>query len=133
MQVISFLIVLFERFAVCGPHLIVMPLSVMNSWKGDLKKFVQDGLFNVHVHHGEKGMREESFLSWIRDMKASVSNGDRNIHVVLTSYELAINDAELLRKLRKGPYQWEYLVVCTFESSIAVMYVRTVSVIFSFA
>ena len=113
MQVISFLIVLFERFMVCGPHLIVMPLSVMNSWKGDLNKFVDDGLFNVYVHHGEKGVREECFLSWIRDMKTSINNGERNsIHLVLTSYEIAINDAELLRKLRKGPYQWEYLVVC---------------------
>ena len=110
LQVISFLLVLFERFAICGPHLIVMPLSVMNSWKGDLAKFVEGDIFNVCVHHGEKGVREEAFLTWIQGIQQKRSQGDR-INLVLTSYELAINDSELLRKLRRGPNQWEYLVV----------------------
>ena len=33
---IAFLGSLYERFGICGPHLIVMPLSVISSWKGGI-------------------------------------------------------------------------------------------------
>ena len=34
MQVIAFLCALHKNHGIWGPHLIVMPLSVMTSWKG---------------------------------------------------------------------------------------------------
>ena len=46
----------------------------------------------------------------------SIDDGDNNsrnkIHIVITTYELAIKDMHVLSKLRRGTTSWQYLVVC---------------------
>jgi SNF2 family DNA or RNA helicase len=112
LQVISFFLTLHERYAINGPHLVVMPLSVMNSWKGDLAKFINSDIFDVYTHHGEKNDREANFDEWL--LRLSCSNKSNRIQLVLTSYEIAINDGHLLRRVQKGRYHWEYLVVTIY-------------------
>ena len=63
LQVLSFLYNLWERSDIWGPHIIVMPLSVLSSWQAETKRF-KNGIFDVYVHHGQKDDRHDSFDSW---------------------------------------------------------------------
>ena len=64
------------------------------------------GGINVYVHHGGDSVtRSENFLKW-KKMIQSRSNGQKGswaVSVVLTTYDLAIRDLGLLRKLSVGP------------------------------
>jgi SNF2 family DNA or RNA helicase len=149
LQVIAFFAALFERYNEAGPHLVVMPLSVMSSWKTDLQRFGGSS-FDVFAFQGDKASREEGFSDWVQELRkarkrycdyggitssarhengcggkstagttagiAEVEGRRRKISVVLTTYELAMRDEHLLRKLRcKGKGEssvaWQYLVV----------------------
>ena len=143
-QVIAFLAALYERYGVTGPHLVVLPLSVMTSWKGDLKKFTTENAFDVYIHHGEKISRQEAFEQWYHALKkrrkrslstaaaahnSSNSNcyhkgvdqnknsddSEERVSIVLTTYEVAMKDEHLLRRLNKGLVKWEYLVVKSLD------------------
>ena len=122
-----------------GPHLVVMPLSVLSSWRVDLQRFCRVGAVSLHVHHGgDKAAREEAFEHWLKQTRKALYNGagtgawrgagigdvknkstsrgggssnDWKISLVLTTYDLALKDEHLLRRLRKGPCSWQYLVV----------------------
>jgi len=111
LQVISFLSALQRRHSLYGPHLIVMPLSVISSWKTDIAKFGK-GKFQLHVHHGERSLRETNFYSWYRELKAHRHNR-RKITLFVTTYELAIKDDHMLARLgrRSATVGWEYLIV----------------------
>lgn len=138
MQVIAFLCALFEKHRVGGPHLIVMPLSVVSSWRSDLQRFVrmEDGVLDVYVHHGEKAVREVEFASWLAELRRQRSSNGRGpsggakrdrLWIVLTTYEMVMSDEQLLRKFNTNNsvssshrgnnsgnqcnLQWEYLVV----------------------
>jgi SNF2 family DNA or RNA helicase len=93
-----------------GPHLVVMPLSVINSWRGDIARFVDPDRFDLYVHHGEKGVREDEYFRWLGRARTHLAER-KSVFLALTSYEMAMNDLHLFQKLRKGPCQWEYLVV----------------------
>ena len=123
-QVIAFFCCLHERFANSGPHIVVMPLSVISSWTNDIKRFAPD--INTYVHHGEKDTRINTLEKWIRKRNRNVSsvnnttddsieddnNSRSKIHIVITTYELAIKDMHVLSKLRRCGTSWQYLVVC---------------------
>ena len=65
LQVLTFLYELHERHRLWGPHLVVMPMSVLSSWKAEVQRFLPN-TFDVYVHHGSKDMRAEEFLNWQR-------------------------------------------------------------------
>lgn len=124
LQVLAFLCALWERKGIWGPHLIVMPMSVISSWKGDLKRFCNAEDINIHIHHGLKEDRHRDFESWRkrtfaakvrgrgRPSKAYVSSNCRwKISLVLTTYDLSIKDLSLFQKIGRGPCRWSYLVV----------------------
>ena len=139
-QVLAFFAALYERHDMRGPHLVVMPLSVMSSWKGDLRRFVAPGAFELYVHHGEKYARQEEFLAWYKQLKKDAqrreqqgygtssgggtsgrSSGNRGkISLVLTTYEIAMKDEHLLRKLGKRGHRcpWQYMVVSWHEYNV---------------
>ena len=118
LQVIAFLSALQRCHSLCGPHLIVMPLSVISSWKTDIAKFGK-GRFHLHVHHGERSLRESNFYNWYRELKASRHNR-RKIALFVTTYELAIKDDQMLARLgrRGATVGWEYLIVSLHMISV---------------
>lgn len=50
-QVISFMAYLYHNAGLRGPFLIAVPLSVLNNWWTELRKWAPD--FNVVVYHGD--------------------------------------------------------------------------------
>ena len=70
LQTLTFLYELHEQHRLWGPHLVVMPMSVLSSWKQETQRFLP-GIFDIHVHHGHKNERAEAFQEWRRRMVAS--------------------------------------------------------------
>lgn len=116
LQVLAFLCCLRERYAITGPHLIVMPLSVIGSWQGDAEAYCK-GAVRCYVHQGPRDEREENFANWVEFVKASESasgipSEEKTINLCLTSYDMVLRDASLLSGLmRRGSLQWSYVVV----------------------
>ncbi|MCL6603344.1 MAG: DEAD/DEAH box helicase [Paenibacillus sp.] len=64
-----------------GPILILCPTSLLGNWQRELQRFAPS--LTVHIHHGGRRVRGESFLSL-------VASHD----IVLTTYHLAGRDSE---------------------------------------
>jgi hypothetical protein len=113
-QVLAFLVELQKLHNVWGPHLIVVPLSVISSWQTEISKFFA-GQFDVHLHYGTHAERTEAFNIWskkqfrrYRDHKAQVIHSKQSspaaiqstrVSIMLTSYEICQRDISLFRKL----------------------------------
>jgi len=77
LQTISFLAALKER-NIGGPHLVVVPLSVMSSWLGEFRKWCPT-LRVVRIHTTDRAERER--------IRKEVLGDIRNYDVALTTYE----------------------------------------------
>ena len=121
-QIIAFICALWERYSIPGPHLVVVPVSVLKVWEDDLSKFSPN--ISLYVHHGVKDERHAAFARWSKDLifqrqqmvrlsAASPNNFKKpeHISIVITTYEIAIRDLNIFRKQGRGPYKWGYLVV----------------------
>jgi ATP-dependent DNA helicase len=115
LQVLSFLVALLELHGITGPHLIIMPLSVITSWRSDLEKYVSAGVVDVLVHLGTRNEREEKFDEWYTRVKEQyVHHKTSRIFLCMTSYTFAMNDADILGRLKRtkrSELSWEYLIV----------------------
>lgn len=78
-----------------GPHLIVVPTSVMLNWEIEFKRWCPG--FKVISYFGSLKERRAKRRGW------GLPNA---VHVVITSYALAVADAAVLRRMR-----WAYLVL----------------------
>jgi non-specific serine/threonine protein kinase len=76
-----------------GPTLVVSPMSVVQQWAREIARFAP-GL-RVHLHHGPTRLAGETFLATAR-----------RSDVVVTSYDVATRDVELLARL-----EWERLLL----------------------
>ena len=117
LQIISFLVLLCVMHELRGPHLIVMPLSVISSWTADFAKFGGDS-FEVHIHHGDRDTRLQLFEVWYKECKNNFRHHRKTcrwisnkIQVCVTTYEVLIRDEAMLSRLRSGLVRWEYLIV----------------------
>ena len=117
LQIISFLVLLCAMHELRGPHLIVMPLSVISSWTADFAKFGGDS-FEVHIHHGDRATRLQLFEVWYNECKNNFRHHRKTcrwisskIQVCVTTYEVLIRDEAMLSRLRSGLVRWEYLIV----------------------
>ena len=105
-QVLAFLYSLYEQYDINGPHLIIMPLSVLTSWINDVNKFYPNNdTFHVYVHHNEKYSRIDNFKKWKYNLNSNKKK--KSIMIVLTTYDLVIKDSNLFRSVNN----WEYLIV----------------------
>jgi SWI/SNF-related matrix-associated actin-dependent regulator of chromatin subfamily A member 5 len=77
LQTISFLAALKER-NIGGPHLVVVPLSVMSSWLGEFRKWCPS-LRVVRIHTTDRAERER--------LRKDVLSDIRSYDVALTTYE----------------------------------------------
>lgn len=92
-------IALFAHLAIhkkeWGPHLVVVPTSVMLNWEMEFKKFLPG--FKVLTYYGSIAERKKLRFGWLNDDKWNV---------VITSYQLVVQDKQAFKKRR-----WHYLVL----------------------
>ena len=96
----------------------IAPLSVVASWKRDAELFFGHDKICVHVHHGNYEERSQRFKSWRRN---TVNLTKSRVHVLLTTYEMAIRDIAILKNIssrRQASVNstnigWYYMVVRT--------------------
>jgi len=80
---------------VWGPHLIVVPTSVIVNWESELKRFCP--AFKVLTYYGSATQRKALRTGW------SKLNA---FHVCITSYQLILKDASSFRRKK-----WYYLIL----------------------
>ncbi|KAF2846932.1 hypothetical protein T440DRAFT_471449 [Plenodomus tracheiphilus IPT5] len=96
-QTISLLAYLAVRREIWGPHLVVVPTSVMLNWEMEFKKFLPG--FKILTYYGDINERKRKRMGWR-------NTGKDMYNVVITSYQLILQDAAAF-KMRP----WQYLVL----------------------
>ena len=94
-QTIALLAHLAEEHEVWGPHLIVVPTSVILNWEMEFKKFLPG--FKVLTYYGTQEERKRKRQGWTDEDKWNVW---------ITSYSIVLADHQIFR--RKG---WHYMVL----------------------
>ncbi|KAL8680097.1 MAG: hypothetical protein Q9186_003681 [Xanthomendoza sp. 1 TL-2023] len=95
-QTISLLAHLAVEHQIWGPHLIVVPTSVMLNWEMEFKKFLPG--FKVLTYYGTQEERKQKRQGWI-------SNSDK-WNVWITSYQLALKDDQVFKRR-----EWHFMVL----------------------
>lgn len=78
-----------------GPHLIVVPTSVMLNWEMEFKRFAP--AFKVLTYYGNPQQRKEKRRGW---------NKEDTFHVCITSYQLVLQDNHAFRRKK-----WLYMIL----------------------
>lgn len=94
-QTIALLSYLACEKEIWGPHLIVVPTSVMLNWEMEFKRFAPG--FKVMTYYGNPQQRKEKRRGW---------NKEDTWHVCITSYQLVLQDHNAFRRKR-----WHYLIL----------------------
>jgi len=94
-QTIAFLGHLACDRANWGPHLIVVPTSVMLNWEMEIKKWCP--AFKVMVYYGSQKERRLKRVGWTKQ---------NAFHICITSYKLVIQDHSSFRR-----FKWQYLIL----------------------
>lgn len=96
-QTISLLAYIACYRNVWGPHLVVVPTSVMLNWEMEFKKFLPG--FKILTYYGDIAERKRKRMGWR-------NTGKDMYNVVITSYQLILQDAAAF-KMRA----WHYLIL----------------------
>lgn len=94
-QTIALLAHLAVEHETWGPHLIVVPTSVMLNWEMEFKKFLPG--FKVLTYYGTIEERRRKREGWMKDDKWNVW---------ITSYALVVQDNQIFRRR-----DWHYMVL----------------------
>lgn len=94
-QTISLLAYLACEHHIWGPHLIVVPTSVMLNWEMEFKKFAPG--FKVMTYYGSPQERARKRKGW---------NKQDAFHVCITSYQLVVHDHSSFKRKR-----WRYMIL----------------------
>ncbi len=94
-QTIALLAHLACARGIWGPHLIVVPTSVMLNWEMELKKWCP--AFKVLTYYGSQKERKAKRVGWTKP---------NAFHVCITSYKLVIQDHQSFRRK-----QWYYFIL----------------------
>lgn len=94
-QTIALLAHLAVEHEVWGPHLIVVPTSVILNWEIEFKKFLPG--FKVLTYYGTQQERKEKRGGWTDDNKWNVW---------ITSYNIVIKDHQIFKKR-----PWHYMIL----------------------
>lgn len=78
-----------------GPHLIVVPTSVLLNWEMELKRFAPG--FKVLTYYGSPQQRKEKRKGW---------NKPDAFHICIVSYQLVVQDQNSFKRKR-----WEYMIL----------------------
>ncbi|EZF76317.1 hypothetical protein H105_02314 [Trichophyton soudanense CBS 452.61] len=94
-QTIALLAHLAVEHEVWGPHLIIVPTSVMLNWEMEFKKWCPG--FKILTYYGTQEERRQKRKGWM--------DNDR-WHVCITSYQLVLQDQQIFRRRN-----WHYMVL----------------------
>ncbi|CDO96353.1 unnamed protein product [Kluyveromyces dobzhanskii CBS 2104] len=94
-QTISLLAYLACEKECWGPHLIVVPTSVLLNWEMEFKRFAPG--FKVLTYYGSPQQRREKRKGW---------NKPDAFHVCITSYQLVVHDQHSFKRKR-----WQYMIL----------------------
>lgn len=94
-QTISLLSYLACEHHIWGPHLIIVPTSVMLNWEMEFKKFAPG--FKVLTYYGSVQERAQKRKGW---------NKEDAFHVCITSYQLVVHDQSSFRRKK-----WRYMIL----------------------
>lgn len=78
-----------------GPHLIVVPTSVILNWEMEFKRFAPG--FKVLTYYGSPQQRKQKRKGW---------NTPDTFHVCITSYQLVVQDHAVFRRKK-----WQYMIL----------------------
>lgn len=78
-----------------GPHLIVVPTSVMLNWEMECKKWCP--AFKILTYYGTQKERKTKRTGWTKP---------NAFHICITSYKLVIQDHQSFRRKK-----WKYLIL----------------------
>ncbi|KAI9705995.1 MAG: swr1 complex component [Candelina mexicana] len=94
-QTIALLAHLAVEHEVWGPHLIVVPTSVMLNWEMEFKKWCPG--FKILTYYGTQEERKQKRKGWL---------DDDAWHVCITSYQLVLQDSFTFKRR-----DWHYMVL----------------------
>ena len=94
-QTIAMLSSLATQYNIWGPHLVIVPTSILVNWEMEFKRWCP--AFKILPYYGTAKERKFKRLGWSRE---------NYFHVCITSYKIAIQDAKIFRRKK-----WVYLVL----------------------
>ncbi|KAK3384853.1 SNF2 family N-terminal domain-containing protein [Podospora didyma] len=94
-QTIALLAHLASHHEVWGPHLVIVPTSVMLNWEMEFKKWCPG--FKILTYYGNQEERKRKRQGWTND---DIWN------VCITSYQMVLQDQQVFRRRR-----WHYMIL----------------------
>ncbi|KAH0543012.1 hypothetical protein FGG08_002620 [Glutinoglossum americanum] len=94
-QTIALLAHLACEHEVWGPHLIIVPTSVMLNWEMEFKKWCPG--FKILTYYGTQEERKQKRRGWL---------DDNMWHVCITSYQLVLQDNQTFKRRN-----WHYMIL----------------------
>lgn len=94
-QTIALLAHLAEERHIWGPHLVVVPTSVILNWEMEFKKWCPG--FKIMTYYGNQEERRQKRRGWM---------DDNNWNVLITSYQLVLQDQQVLKRR-----SWHYMIL----------------------
>jgi len=101
-QSISVMAYLAETHNIWGPFLVVAPASTLHNWQQEITRFVPD--VKVLPYWGNAKDRKVLRKFW--DRKHITYTKDSPFHVLVTSYQLVVGDAQYFQKVK-----WQYMIL----------------------
>jgi len=101
-QSISVMAYLAEHHNIWGPFLVIAPASTLHNWQQEITRFVPT--LKVLPYWG--GQKDRKILRKIWDRKHIVYTQDAPFHVLITSYQLVVQDAIYFQKVK-----WQYMIL----------------------
>ncbi|OJJ34336.1 hypothetical protein ASPWEDRAFT_42312 [Aspergillus wentii DTO 134E9] len=94
-QTIALLAHLAVENEVWGPHLVVVPTSVILNWEMEFKKWCPG--FKIMTYYGNQEERRQKRKGWM---------DDTSWNVLITSYQLVLQDQQVLKRRN-----WHYMIL----------------------
>ncbi|BAO42413.1 putative DNA helicase INO80 [Kluyveromyces marxianus DMKU3-1042] len=101
-QSISVLAHLADRYNIWGPFIVVTPASTLHNWVNEISRFVPQ--FKILPYWGNANDRKTLRKFW--DRKHLRYGKDAPFHVMVTSYQMVVSDANYLQKMK-----WQYMIL----------------------
>ncbi|KAL9052992.1 MAG: hypothetical protein Q9162_005048 [Coniocarpon cinnabarinum] len=101
-QSISVMAYLAEMHNIWGPFLVIAPASTLHNWQQEITRFVPG--IKVLPYWGNAKDRKVLRKFW--DRKHITYNKDSPFHVLVTSYQLVVQDTQYFQKIR-----WQYMIL----------------------